>query len=126
MKKIIFSALLAIFALSAMAQEQRQRPNPEQRAENQLKLMTEKLDLTNDQQEKIRTLNKERSKRMQESRSSRDRDQIRTFQQQYRAEVSKILTPEQKEKYEAWEKEQQQNRAEDFKKGPRQGRAPRQ
>src|SRR5690606_27866655 len=126
MKKIIFSVLMSLFAFGTMAQEQRQRATPEQMAENQLKMMTEKLSLSVEQQEKIKALNSERSRIIQESNTSQGRDQRRIQQQQYQTEVKKILAPEQNERYIASETEREQFRGKSREKGPRPERAPRQ
>lgn len=124
MRNWLLICTFLFIAITASAQEQRpprERPTPEQMAERQLQMLTEKLALTPEQQEKVKVLNKLRSERVEAVRQSGDRDQMRVFQVQYKAEMNKILTAEQKVKYEELEKENLQRRGprEEPREGPR-------
>lgn len=129
MRKTILSVFLSLFVFVAFAQEQRQRATPEQMVERQVKTLTEKLALTAEQQEKIKTLSMARAEKMQEARQTRNQqqsDQIKQREQEYESELNKVLTAEQKTKYEEYKKERMQNRGDGRRQGPRSEKAPRQ
>ncbi len=129
MRKTILSVFLSLFVFVAFAQEQRQRATPEQMVERQVKTLTEKLALTAEQQEKIKTLSMARAEKMQEARQTRNQqqsDQMKQREQEYESELNKVLTAEQKTKYEEYKKERMQNRGDGRRQGPRSEKAPRQ
>ena len=92
--------LLAFASMTAFAQRQDGR-TPEQRAENQTKTMTENLQLTEDQQKQVYALNLTRAKKMAEMREAQnqDRSEMRASMEAFNAELAKVLTAEQQEKY---------------------------
>jgi periplasmic protein CpxP/Spy len=101
MKKTMLAMLMAFFSITAFAQRQNSDVTPEQRAENQVKMMTEKLSLSEDQQKQIYNLTLARTQKMKELREAQtaDREQMRTSMETYNNEVAKLLTVEQQEKY---------------------------
>ena len=103
MKKGLIAILLAFASFSAFAQRPDNNMSVEKRAENQTKMMTDSLKLTADQQKQIYTLNLDRAKQMEEMRSSAnaDRSKMRESMATFNTEVTKVLTPEQQEKYKA-------------------------
>ncbi|MCE7066760.1 hypothetical protein [Dyadobacter sp. CY326] len=101
MKKTLMAMLLAFFSITAFAQRQDSDMTPEKRAENQVKTMNEKLNLSEDQQKQIYNLSLARAQKVKELREAQtvDRDQIRASMETFNNEVAKILTVEQQEKY---------------------------
>jgi Spy/CpxP family protein refolding chaperone len=101
MRKGLMAMLLAFASITAFAQRQDGDRTPEQRAENQTKTMTENLQLTEDQQKQVYALNLDRAKKMEELRTSQnqDRSQMRASMEAFNAELAKVLTAEQQEKY---------------------------
>jgi Spy/CpxP family protein refolding chaperone len=121
MKQLLFSLLFSLVTFATVAQEQqaprerptrdrefKERPTREQMAERQLTMLTEKLSLTPEQQQKVKSLNENLAQRMESARSSNNREDMHVYQQQHKTEIKKILTPEQKVIYEELEKENQQ------------------
>ena len=84
MKKLLFLALGLVFSLSgAFAQQGKMKKNvvksPEVRAENFTRRMTKELSLDNAQQERVKILNLDRFKKIQEIRNSgASQEEIRT------------------------------------------------
>ena len=101
MKKTMLAMLMAFFSITAFAQRQNADMTPEMRAENQVKTMTEKLTLSEDQQKQIYNLTLARTQKMKEMRDAKtvDREQMRASMETYNNEVAKLLTVEQQEKY---------------------------
>ncbi|MCF2492312.1 MULTISPECIES: DUF4890 domain-containing protein [Dyadobacter] len=101
MKKTMLAMLMALFSIAAFAQRQDSDMTPEKRAENQTKQMTEKLNLSEDQQKQVYNLTLARTQKMKELRDAQtaDREQMRASMETYNNEVAKILTVEQQEKY---------------------------
>lgn len=101
MKKTMLAMLMAFFSITAFAQRQDADMTPEMRAENQVKNMTEKLSLSEDQQKQIYNLTLARTQKMKEMRDAKtmDREQMRASMETYNNEVNKLLTVEQQEKY---------------------------
>jgi periplasmic protein CpxP/Spy len=84
--------------------------NPEVRAEQQTKMMTEKLGLSEDQQKKVYTLQLARMQKMQELREAQNREGMKTANEDFQKNLAVILTPEQTKKYEAMEAEMRSQR----------------
>jgi len=101
MKKTMLAMLMALFSIAAFAQRQDSDMTPEKRAENQTKQMTEKLNLSEDQQKQVYNLTLARAQKVKELREAQtvDREQMRALMETYNNEVAKILTVEQQEKY---------------------------
>ncbi|MCX2429238.1 hypothetical protein [Pedobacter sp. GR22-10] len=81
--------------------------------EERVKLLDEKLKLSDDQKTKLTTVFTEQAeamKKMREEMQGADRDAMREKMQKLRAEndtkVSAVLNDDQKKTYEAWQKEQ--------------------
>ncbi|GGB99174.1 Spy/CpxP family protein refolding chaperone [Dyadobacter sediminis] len=101
MRKGLFALILTLASFAAFAQGRNSDLTPEQRAENQTKTMTERLDLSDEQQKQVYALNLARVQKMQEMRESQtqDRAQMRASMETFNTEIAKILTVEQQEKY---------------------------
>lgn len=100
MKKVLLAMMLVVAGFtSSFAQRGGDRLTPEQRAENQTKFMTEKLELTEKQQKQVYTLNMSRMQKMQDLRKNEDREGMKAAHESYQKELSAILTPAQQEKY---------------------------
>ncbi|MCF2488549.1 DUF4890 domain-containing protein [Dyadobacter sp. CY347] len=101
MRKTMLAMIMALFSIAAFAQRQDSDVTPEKRAENQTKQMTEKLNLSEDQQKQIYNLTLARTQKMKELRDAQtnDREQMRASMETYNNEVAKLLTVEQQEKY---------------------------
>lgn len=101
MRKGLIALILTLISFATFAQRQDSETTPEQRAENQTKTMTERLDLSDEQQKQVYALNLARVQKMQEMRESqtRDRSQMRASMETFNTEIAKILTVEQQEKY---------------------------
>ncbi|WP_221393283.1 hypothetical protein [Dyadobacter sp. NIV53] len=112
MRKGLIAMLLAFASFSAIAQRPDNNISAEKRAENQTKIMTDSLKLSADQQKQIYTLHLGRAKQMEEMRSSAnaDRSKMRESMEAFNTELSKVLTPEQQEKYKAMMEARRNNR----------------
>ena len=101
MRKTMLAMIMALFSVAAFAQRQDSDVTPEKRAENQTKQMTEKLNLSEDQQKQVYNLTLARAQKVKELREAQtvDREQMRALMETYNNEVAKILTVEQQEKY---------------------------
>ncbi|WP_082213342.1 hypothetical protein [Dyadobacter psychrophilus] len=101
MKKTMLAMIMALFSIAAFAQRQDSDVTPEKRAENQTKQMTEKLNLSEDQQKQIYNLSLARAQKVKEMREAQtiDREQMRASMETFNNEVAKLLTVEQQEKY---------------------------
>lgn len=101
MRKGLIALILTLTSFATFAQRQGSETTPEQRAENQTKTMTERLDLSDEQQKQVYALNLARVQKMQEMRDSQtqDRSQMRASMETFNTEIAKILTVEQQEKY---------------------------
>lgn len=80
---------------------------PEVQAERQTKMMTEKLGLSEDQQKKVYTLQLARGQKMQELREAKNRDGMKTANEDFEKDLAVILTPDQTKKYEAMQAQAQ-------------------
>jgi len=101
MRKGLIALILTLSSFATFAQSQDSNITAEKRAENQTKTMTERLDLSEEQQKQVYALNLARVQKMQELRDSqtRDRSQMRASMETFNTEIAKILTVEQQEKY---------------------------
>jgi protein CpxP len=101
MRKGILALILTLASFVTFAQGRNSDMTPEKRAENQTKTMTERLDLSDEQQKQVYALNLARVQKMQELRESQtqDRSQMRASMETFNTEIAKILTVEQQEKY---------------------------
>ncbi|SKB53104.1 hypothetical protein SAMN05660293_00801 [Dyadobacter psychrophilus] len=97
----MLAMIMALFSIAAFAQRQDSDVTPEKRAENQTKQMTEKLNLSEDQQKQIYNLSLARAQKVKEMREAQtiDREQMRASMETFNNEVAKLLTVEQQEKY---------------------------
>lgn len=119
-KNLFFAvfAMLFIFAVNAQAQAKKAKKSPEKRVENQLKKMTELLELTSDQQTKVKAAIETRitavdaEREGAESKEDIDRKAIRAAKKAFDTEIKGILNEEQTKKYEAWKAEKKEKRRE--------------
>lgn len=123
MKKLL--VVLALFMVGTVSFAQRgggggggNNATPEVRAEQQTKLMTEQLGLSDAQQKQIYTLNLDRAKKMQELREAQNREGMKSLNDDFKKSLLTILTPEQAKKQEELNAETQKN-------APQQGRGAR-
>jgi Spy/CpxP family protein refolding chaperone len=107
MKRGIIAIMMVFASMTAFAQRDMAKMTPEARAENQTKTLTENLKLTEEQQKKVYNLNLSRAQKMEEMRKSKDADRtkMKESMEAYNTELSKVLTPEQQEKYKTAMKE---------------------
>jgi Spy/CpxP family protein refolding chaperone len=125
------AAFLFILTISVSAQRGERGPrgdrekSPEKMAERQTNRMTEGLDLTEAQAEKIMAINlmyaektlaaREEAKRKEELEREKVREALKPMRDAQEAELLSVLTPEQAEKFTAFMKEREE-------KGPRRGK----
>jgi len=111
MKRGIIAILMVFASMTAFAQRDMVKMTPEARAENQTRALTKNLNLTEEQQKQIYTLNLTRAQKMEEMRNSRDADRskMKDSMEGYNKELSKVLTPEQQEKYKTTMEERRKN-----------------
>ena len=109
----ILGAAFSLVALTQIAFSQgMMMATPEERA----KRLTERLSLTEDQTKKVQEIfknaDKERSEKMESVRGDRDamREQMTAIMANTDKQIEKILTDEQKKKYEELKKERRQMR----------------
>ncbi|RZK58015.1 MAG: multiple ligand-binding protein 1 [Pedobacter sp.] len=109
MKKLIYTVALVVMGVTASyaQQQKRENLNPEQRAEKYASNLQQKLDLTNDQKQKVKQLEIERAGKMTEWRK-RDGDAVKgktderkNYMKANREKLDAILTPEQRTKLNA-------------------------
>lgn len=117
MKKIVFSAAFVVMGTFAMAQQtpmmnKKDPAEMEQKRQEKLKMMQAELNLTSAQVAQINALQdkkmaerKQNVSQMQEQRKAK-MEAMKERQEQWNAEMRKILTPEQ---YTKWEAKKQQN-----------------
>jgi|TARA_R110002050_G_scaffold17653_7_gene52105 Spy/CpxP family protein refolding chaperone len=120
MKKVIMiCALVVATVVHVQAQRQGDREiNPEKMAERMTQRMDEKLDLTEEQEKQINALFLEQANSRKESQKA-NREEMKAAREAHQKKLEAILTPEQKEK---WEAEQKEGRSQMRKKrGGRQG-----
>jgi protein CpxP len=111
MKRGIIAIIMAFASFTAFAQRDMTKMTPEARAENQTRALTKNLNLTEEQQKQIYTLNLTRAQKMEEMRNSRDADRskMKESMEGYNTELSKVLTPDQQEKYKTTMEERRKN-----------------
>ena len=117
MKKNVFSAAFVVMATFAMAQQtpmmnKKDPAEMEQKRQEKLKMMQAELNLTSAQVAQIKVLQdkkiaerKQNASQMQEQRKAK-MEAMKARQEEWNAEMRKILTPEQ---YTKWEAKKQQN-----------------
>ena len=113
MKKIIFTLAIAVSAFTASyAQRPERGPvSPEQRAERYADRLKEKLALSDSQRTEVYNLELEKAKKQQELRSKRKEEAGKIAEarkdemKENEDKLLKILSPEQKSKYEAFKAE---------------------
>ena len=117
MKKIVLSAAFVILGTFAMAQQtpmmnKKDPAQMEQKRQEKLKMMQTELNLTNAQVAQIKALQdkkmaerQQNAPQMQAERKAK-MEAMKARQEQWNAEMRKILTPEQ---YTKWEAKKQQN-----------------
>ena len=117
MKKIVLSAAFVILGTVAMAQQtpmmnKKDPAQMEQKRQEKLKVMQTELNLTNAQVAQIKALQdkkmaerQQNAPQMQAERKAK-MEAMKARQEQWNAEMRKILTPEQ---YQKWEAKKQQN-----------------
>ncbi|GAF04443.1 DUF4890 domain-containing protein [Saccharicrinis fermentans] len=114
MKQLIFS-LIAILAISFSVEAQRPQKGkmgtPEEMAQKQTERMKESLNLSDEQEAKVKSINLEFAEKQQElvNSSSGDRtamrESMKTIREDKKAALKKVLTDEQYKKMETQEKE---------------------
>ena len=117
MKKIVLSAAFVILGTFAMAQQtpmmnKKDPAQMEQKRQEKMKVMQTELNLTNAQVAQIKALQdkkiaerQQNAPQMQAERKAK-MEAMKARQEQWNAEMRKILTPEQ---YQKWEAKKQQN-----------------
>ena len=121
MKKIVLSAAFVILGTFAMAQQtpmmnKKDPAQMEQKRQEKLKVMQTELNLTNAQVAQIKALqDKKMAERQQNARQMQAErkakmEAMKARQEQWNAEMRKILTPEQYQKWETKKKQNMQNK----------------
>jgi protein CpxP len=130
MKKIILTLALAVSAFTATYAQRADRPklSPEQRAERTATQLQAKLALTNDQKEKVYKIEVDKQKK-QEAWSKEHREEMTKKMADRRSEMKdsdeklqKVLTADQKAKYEALKSERKSKMHDRKDRQPRQQR----
>ena len=121
MKKIVLSAAFVILGTFAMAQQtpmmnKKDPAQMEQKRQEKLKVMQTELNLTNAQVAQIKALQdkkiaerQQNAPQMQAERKAK-MEAMKARQEQWNAEMRKILTPEQYQKWETKKKQNMQNK----------------
>ena len=127
MKKIVLSAAFVILGTFAMAQQtpmmnKKDPAQMEQKRQEKLKVMQTELNLTNAQVAQIKALQdkkmaekQQNAPQMQAERKAK-MEAMKARQEQWNAEMRKILTPEQYQKWETKKKQNMQNKGQKMKK----------
>ena len=127
MKKIVLSAAFVIIGTFAMAQQtpmmnKKDPAQMEQKRQEKLKVMQTELNLTNAQVAQIKALQdkkmaerQQNAPQMQAERKAK-MEAMKARQEQWNAEMRKILTPEQYQKWETKKKQNMQNKGQKMKK----------
>ncbi len=119
MRKPFFTAVLflglATLGFSQEKQEkERERATPEDRAQKKTEMLSKKLSLTKEQQDKVYAINLEQAKKMEEFRSAAEKERAermekrKLFFKENDNKIEKILTEEQKKTYLEHKKERQE------------------
>ena len=127
MKKIVLSAAFVILGTFAMAQQtpmmnKKDPAQMEQKRQEKLKVMQTELNLTNAQVAQIKALQdkkmaerQQNAPQMQAERKAK-MEAMKARQEQWNAEMRKILTPEQYQKLETKKKQNMQNKGQKMQK----------
>ena len=127
MKKIVLSAAFVILGTFAMAQQtpmmnKKDPAQMEQKRQEKLKVMQTELKLTNAQVAQIKALQdkkmaerQQNAPQMQAERKAK-MEAMKARQEQWNAEMRKILTPEQYQKWETKKKQNMQNKGQKMQK----------
>ena len=127
MKKIVLSAAFVIIGTFAMAQQtpmmnKKDPAQMEQKRQEKLKVMQTELNLTNAQVAQIKALQdkkvaekQQNAPQMQAERKAK-METMKARQEQWNAEMRKILTPEQYQKWETKKKQNMQNKGQKMQK----------
>ena len=127
MKKIVLSAAFVIIGTFAMAQQtpmmnKKDPAQMEQKRQEKLKVMQTELNLTNAQVAQIKALQdkkmaerQQNAPQMQAERKAK-MEAMKARQEQWNAEMRKILTPEQYQKWETKKKQNMQNKGQKMQK----------
>ena len=127
MKKIVLSAAFVILGTFAMAQQtpmmnKKDPAQMEQKRQEKLKVMQTELNLTNAQVAQIKALQdkkmaerQQNAPQMQAERKAK-METMKARQEQWNAEMRKILTPEQYQKWETKKKQNMQNKGQKMQK----------
>jgi len=114
-RKSLVLVLVSVFVINVSAQNpnRNSRMTAEERAAKRTEMMTKQLDLTEDQQAKIKEINlkhfQERPNHQRQVREERrqNRENMRSQMTARDAELKEVLTPEQ---YEKWQEKKQETR----------------
>ncbi|MDX5348680.1 MAG: hypothetical protein LPJ89_09770 [Hymenobacteraceae bacterium] len=130
MKQFLIATILAGgIAFSGFAQQQPKKTNKsaEERAELHTKRMQQELGLTNEQAQKLKTINLAHAKEMQEYRKSTEaernalKEQRKTLHSKHQEQLKSVLTEEQYQKHqanmEAKHQKRKQHRQHKYKQG---------
>ena len=127
MKKIVFSAAFVVMGTFAMAQQtpmmnKKDPAQMEQKRQEKLKMMQAELNLTSAQVAQIKALQdkkmaekQQNAPQMQAERKAK-MEAMKARQEQWNAEMRKILTPEQYQKWETKKKQNMQNKGQKMQK----------
>ena len=121
MKKSIVLVLISLFVLhvSAQTQHKRNRMSMEERASKQVEMMTELLDLSVEQQSKVKEINMKYIQQMADKekrigkKKIQNEDNIKPQVVAKNAELKQVLTPEQYEKWQEKRMEMRKDRKKD-------------
>jgi Spy/CpxP family protein refolding chaperone len=113
-KSIVFAlASLFVIAVSAQRPDKKSTITAEERASRQTEMMTKQLDLTEEQQAKVKEIHLKHSQQMADHKKQateakkQNRENMKTQMEAKDAELKQVLTPEQ---YEKWQTKKQENR----------------
>lgn len=127
MKKIVLSAAFVVVSTLAIAQQtpmmnKKDPAQMEQKRQEKLKVMQTELNLTNAQVAQIKALQdkkmaerQQNAPQMQAERKAK-MEAMKARQEQWNAEMRKILTPEQYQKWETKKKQNMQNKGQKMQK----------
>lgn len=117
MKKllIICGLLLSVITFANAQDAGRKMPSPEERAERNTAQLTKKLNLTTDQQAKVKAIYLDQAAAMTKARteSKGDREgmmaKMKTMNEENDAKINALLTDDQKKAYSEWQTERREN-----------------
>lgn len=112
MKKFVFLVMIMFLGTSLIFAQERQRMNPEERIEKQTEFLAKQLALTAEQKEKVKEIYTQSLSERKQEMSKENREKMRAEFQKKREEqtiaIKKVLTDEQKTKYDALLKKQEE------------------